>query len=64
MNHKLSAEEREILERFEHGELRSAAAAPHEMEMAHEAARNALNEIDKQHIAFRYDSSPSGAGSA
>ncbi len=63
MNYKLSAEEREILERFEHGELRSAAA-PHEMEMAHEAARNALNEIDKQHIAFRYDSSPSGAGSA
>ena len=64
MNYELSAEEREILQRFEQGELRSATSAPHEMEMAHEAARNAINEVDKQHIALRYDSSPSGVGSA
>lgn len=39
MNNKLSAEEREILQRFEQGELRSATSAPHEMEVAHQAVR-------------------------
>ena len=63
MNYELSAEEREILERFEPGELRSATSAPHEIEVAHQAARNAIEEVEKHPKALRCDSSPSGSGS-
>lgn len=63
MNYELSAEEREILQRFEQGELRSATSAPHEMEVAYQAARNAIEELEKHPRALRCDSSPSGGGS-
>ena len=43
MKEKLDAEEREILERFERGELTTAAEARQEMETARLAARNTFN---------------------
>ena len=39
MNDSMSQEERDILDRFERGELRSAADAKREVEVAAEAAR-------------------------
>lgn len=43
MNEKLSPEEREILERFQRGELRPVAGAERELEAARQAAANTLN---------------------
>ncbi len=43
MNDKLSAEERDILSRFERDELRTAPGAEREMEIARQAARNTLD---------------------
>lgn len=43
MNDKLSAEERDILGRFERDELRTALGAEREIEIAREAARNTFN---------------------
>ena len=40
MNDKLDAEERDILDRFERGELCRAEGAEREMEIARQAARN------------------------
>ena len=43
MDDKLSAEERDILERFERAELRSAPGAEREVELARQAARKTSN---------------------
>ena len=43
MNEPMNAEEREILERFKRGELRSAPDAESEIEVARQAARNTFN---------------------
>ena len=42
----MSAEERDILERFERGELRRAPDAERQMEIARQAARNARRSSD------------------
>ena len=47
MNYELTDEEREILERFERGELRRSSDADRELEIALQAARNTLNDLDK-----------------
>ena len=56
MDHELSEEEREILEAFENGQLRTVADAPHEMEAARQIARNTLNKIKGHQAGFRHDS--------
>ena len=43
MNDQLNTEEREILDKFERGELRPAPEADREMEIAPQAARNTFN---------------------
>ena len=43
MSDQLDAEERQILEHFEHGELRRSANADEEIEAARRAARNTFN---------------------
>ena len=43
MHAKMSAEERDILDRFERRELRSALGADREVKVAREAARNTFN---------------------
>ena len=58
MNHEPSKEERDILEAFENGELRSVADAPYEMEAAHQAARGTLDEIESHQVGFRHHSPP------
>lgn len=50
MKDKMSAEERDILDRFEHGELRSAAGAVREVEMARQAARNTFNKTKRVNL--------------
>ena len=40
---KISAEERDILDRFQRGELRSVSNAEQEIEAARQAARNTFN---------------------
>ena len=47
MDDKLSAEERDILERFERGELRSAPGAEREVELARQAARKTSNKTNR-----------------
>ena len=47
MNYELTDEEREILERFERGELHRSSDADRELEIALQAARNTLNDLDK-----------------
>ena len=43
MNNEMSAEERDILDRFERRKLRSALGADREVKVAREAARNTFN---------------------
>ena len=43
MNEEMSAEERDILDRFQRGELRSVSNAEQEIEAARQAARNTFN---------------------
>ncbi len=43
MSDQLNTEEREILEKFERDELKSATKADREMEIAPQAARNTFN---------------------
>ena len=50
MNEGLDAEEREILERFERGELRSAPGAEREVELARQAARNTFNKTKRVNL--------------
>ena len=53
MSDKLSAEERDVMERFERGELRSAAGADREIEAAREAARRMSNKIKRVNPRLR-----------
>ena len=50
MNDKLSVEERDILDRFERDDLRSAPGAEHEVEVAHQAARNTFNKTKRVNL--------------
>ena len=50
VNEHLDAEEREILERFERGELRRAADAGDEIEAARRAARNTFNKTRRVNL--------------
>ena len=50
MNDKLSAEERDILDRFERGDLRSAAGLEREAEVARQAARNTFNKTKRVNL--------------
>ena len=50
MNEKLDPEEREILESFESGGLRSATEAASEIEAAREAARNTFNKTRRVNL--------------
>ena len=50
MNDKLSAEERDILDRFERGDVRSAAGAEREIEVARQAARNTFNKTKRVNL--------------
>ena len=47
---QLNTEEREILEKFERGELRPASEADHEMQIAPRAARNAFNKTRRVNL--------------
>ena len=46
----MSAEEREILDEFERGELRSAPIAERELQEAHQAARNTFNKTRRVNL--------------
>ena len=50
MNDKLSAEERDVLDRFERNELRSAPDAEREAELARQAARSTFNKIKRVNL--------------
>ncbi len=50
MKKELNAEEREILEHFERGELTSASEARREMETARLAARNTFNKTRRVNL--------------
>ncbi|MCY3749315.1 MAG: antitoxin [Chloroflexi bacterium] len=50
MNDTLSAEERDILSRFERGELRSAPEADREIETARQAARATFNKTKRVNL--------------
>ena len=50
MKNRLNAEEREILERFERGELAPASEAQREMETARRAARNTFNKTRRVNL--------------
>ena len=50
MSGKMSAEEREILEKFEHGELRPASNVEHELVQTRQAARNTFNKTRRVNL--------------
>lgn len=50
MSDRLNAEEREILEQFERGELPSASGADREMTIAPEAARNTFKKTRRVNL--------------
>ena len=50
MNSKMSAEEREILEKFERGELRTVSSVESEIEAARQAARNTFNKTRRVNL--------------
>ncbi len=50
MNDELSAEERDVLDRFERNELRSAPGAEREAELAQQAARNTFNKTRRVNL--------------
>ena len=50
MNHKMSAEERDILDRFQRDELRSAPGAEQEIEAARQAARNTFKKTKRVNL--------------
>ena len=50
MSDQLSTEEREILEKFERDELKSASGADREMEIAPHAARNTFNKTRRVNL--------------
>ncbi|MCY3955844.1 MAG: hypothetical protein OXF47_07625 [Nitrospira sp.] len=50
MNGKMSTEEREILEKFERDELRTASSVESEIETARQAARNTFNKTRRVNL--------------
>ena len=50
MNDELSTEERDVRDRFERGELRSAPDAEREAELARQAARNTFNKTRRVNL--------------
>ena len=50
MNNEMSAEERDIFDRFERGELRSAPDAEGEVKVAQQAARNTFNKTKRVNL--------------
>ena len=50
MSNELNAEERDILERFERGEVRSTPDAEREMGIARQAARNTFNKTRRVNL--------------
>jgi len=58
VNEKLSPEEREILDRFERGELRPVADAERELEAARLAAANTLNKARRVSAGHPVDEPP------
>lgn len=50
VNDPMSVEERDILDRFERGELRSTPDAEREIQMAREAARNTFNKTKRVNL--------------
>ena len=50
MKDEMGTEEREILDRFERGELRPAPAAERELDMARQAARNTFNKTRRVNL--------------
>ena len=50
MKDKMSAEEREILDGFERGELRSTSGAERELQEARQAARNTFNKTRRVNL--------------
>ena len=50
MNDKMSAEERDILDRFQRGELRSTTNAEQEIKAARQAARNTFNKTKRVNL--------------
>ena len=50
MNENMSTEERDILDRFERGDLRSAHAVERESEVALQAARNTFNKTKRVNL--------------
>ena len=50
MKNRLDAEERQILEHFERGELTRASGAQREMETARQAARNTFNKTRRVNL--------------
>ena len=50
VNDKLSVEERDILDQFERGDLRSAPGAEREVEEARQAARNTFNKTKRVNL--------------
>ncbi len=50
MNDELSAEERDVLDRFERDELRTAPDAEREIEVARLAARNTFNKTKRVNL--------------
>ena len=50
MKDKMSMEEREILDGFERGQLRSAAEAERELQEARQAARNTFNKTRRVNL--------------
>jgi len=50
VNDQLNSEEREILEKFERGELRPASNVEHELKQARQAARNTFNKTRRVNL--------------
>lgn len=50
MNDQLNSEERDILEKFERGELRPASNVEHEIKQARQAARNTFNKTRRVNL--------------
>ena len=50
MNDKMSLEERDILEKFERGDLRTAPGTEREIEIARQAARNTFNKTRRVNL--------------
>ena len=50
MNDKLSVKERDILDRYERGDLRSAPGAEREVEVARQVARNTFNKTKRVNL--------------